>query len=67
MSAALDDDAWVKGAYKSLLGRDADPSGLAHWKADLAGGSSREDVIANMKRGSEYKDKFIRERCRCRR
>jgi len=61
MSGALDNDAWVKGAYKSLLGRDADQAGLDYWKADLAGGSSREDVIANIKKGSEYKDKFISE------
>ena len=61
MSGALDDDAWVKGAYQSLLGRDVDDAGLAHWKANLAGGSTREDVIANIKQGSEYKDKFIGE------
>ena len=61
MSGALDDDAWVRGAYQSLLGRDADDAGLAHWKADLAGGSSRDDVVANMKKAPEYRDKFIGE------
>tara|TARA_R100001443_G_scaffold43124_1_gene56260 strand:- start:988 stop:2049 length:1062 start_codon:yes stop_codon:yes gene_type:complete len=61
MSAALDDDAWVRGAYKSLLGRDADAAGLANWKANLASGSSREDVVANMRRAPEYRDKFIGE------
>ena len=61
MSGALDDDAWVKGAYRSLLGREADPSGLAYWKKDLAGGASRDDVVANMKRAPEYRDKFIGE------
>ena len=61
MSGDLDDDAWVRGAYQSLLGRDADDAGLANWKADLAGGASRDDVVANMKRAPEYRDKFIGE------
>ena len=61
MSADLDDDAWVRGAYKSLLGRDADDAGLAYWKSDLAGGASRDDVVGNMKKAPEYRDKFIGE------
>ena len=61
MSGALDDDAWVRGAYQSLLGRDADQGGLDYWKSNLSGGASRDDVISNMKRGSEYRDKFIGE------
>ena len=61
MSGDLDDDAWVRGAYQSLLGRDADDAGLANWKANLAGGASRADVVANMKRSPEYRDKFIGE------
>ena len=61
MSGDLDDDAWVRGAYQSLLGRDADDEGLAYWKGDLAGGASRDDVVANMKRAPEYKSKFLGE------
>tara|TARA_Y100001938_G_scaffold91162_1_gene125073 strand:- start:731 stop:1780 length:1050 start_codon:yes stop_codon:yes gene_type:complete len=61
MSDALDNDAWVRGAYQSLLGRDADDEGLTYWKGDLAGGASRDDVVANMKRSPEYRDKFIGE------
>ena len=61
MSSALDDDAWVKGAYRSLLGREADDTGLAYWKGDLAGGQTRDQVVANMKRHPEYRDKFIGE------
>lgn len=61
MSDALDDDAWVRGAYQSLLGRDADAAGLAYWKGNLAGGASRDDVVANMRRAPEYRDKFIGE------
>ena len=61
MSGDLDDDAWVRGAYQSLLGRDADQGGLDYWKANLASGASRDSVIANMKRAPEYRDKFIGE------
>ena len=61
MSDALDDDAWVRGAYQSLLGRDADQEGLDYWKSNLASGASRDSVIANIKRAPEYRDKFIGE------
>ncbi len=59
MDAGLDDDTWVKGAYKSLLGRDADQAGLDYWKKDLAGGQTREQVVGNIKRHQEYKNKFL--------
>ncbi len=61
MSDALDDDAWVRGAYQSLLGREADAEGLAYWKGDLAGGATRDSVVSNIKRHPEYRDKFISE------
>ena len=61
MNAALDDDAWVKKAYRSLLGREADPAGLAYWKGDLAGGQTRDQVVANIRLQPEYRDKFIGE------
>ena len=61
MSSALDDDAWVRGAYQSLLGRDPLQAGLDNWKADLAGGATREDVVSNMKKSPEYRNKFIGE------
>ena len=61
MSGALDDEAWVKGAYTSLLGRDADPQGLAQWKGDLASGQTRDQVVSNMKLAPEYRDKFVGE------
>ena len=61
MSGDLDDDAWVRGAYRSLLGREADDAGLAYWKGDLAGGQTRDQVVSNMKRAPEYRNKFIGE------
>ena len=50
MDAGLSDHMWVEGAYRSLLGREADEAGLDHWKKDLAGGQTREQVIANIMR-----------------
>jgi hypothetical protein len=35
--------------------------GLAYWKADLAGGQTRDQVVANMKLAPEYRDKFVGE------
>jgi len=61
MDSSLDDDAFVRGAYQSLLGRDADQGGLDYWKSNLASGASRDSVIANMKLGSEYRNKFVSE------
>ena len=59
MDAGLSDHMWVQGAYRSLLGREADQAGLDHWKKDLAGGQTREQVVGNIKRHQEYKDKFL--------
>ena len=53
-NANLDDDSWVKETYKSLLNRDADQEDLSYWKSDLAGGQTRDQVVANIKRGEEY-------------
>tara|TARA_B100001094_G_scaffold52350_1_gene47844 strand:+ start:207 stop:1268 length:1062 start_codon:yes stop_codon:yes gene_type:complete len=61
MTGSLDDDTWVRGAYRSLLGREADDGGLAYWKGALASGQSRDDVVANFRRQPEYRDKFIGE------
>ena len=35
---------YVNALYQTLLGRPADPSGLASWVAQLAGGATRYDV-----------------------
>ena len=61
MDSSLNDDAFLQGAYQSLFGRAPDQAGFDYWKADLAKGSSRDSVIANMKLSSEYKDKFVNE------
>ena len=37
----LSNEAFVKVVYRALLGRDADPSGLATWTEKLDGGMTR--------------------------
>jgi hypothetical protein len=39
------DDAFVKGIYRTVLGRDADSSGLAFWLEHLIGGSARSSIV----------------------
>src|SRR5690606_34630461 len=39
------DEQFVGQMYQHILGREADPSGLAYWAAQLAGGASRADII----------------------
>jgi hypothetical protein len=38
-------DSFVKGIYRTLLGRDADATGLAHWLQLLNGGSARSSIV----------------------
>jgi hypothetical protein len=38
------DARWVQFTYQAILRRCADPAGLAHWTAKLAGGASRASV-----------------------
>jgi SAM-dependent methyltransferase len=53
------DDAFVRGAYRRLLGREADPDGLAHYVRALAGGESRVGVV----RALALSDEFERRAC----
>jgi hypothetical protein len=38
-------DAFIKGVYRTLLGRDADAPGLAYWTGKLNGGTARSTLI----------------------
>ena len=51
----LDDDAFVRFVYASVLGRAPDPGGLAHWTAMLAQGRSRGWVMASFTESPEYR------------
>jgi len=51
----LDDDAFVRFVYASVLGRQPDPGGLAHWTTMLAQGRSRGWVMASFSESAEYR------------
>jgi thermitase len=38
-------ESYVKGVYRTLLGRDADPSGLTYWVGHLNGGTARSSLV----------------------
>ena len=43
-AAFADDRSWIHGVYRSVLGRDAEASGLANWIKKLAAGSNHAEV-----------------------
>ncbi len=45
---------WLEHAYRDILGRDVDPSGLAFWNAVIAGGTSRGVVAYMLQTSTEY-------------
>jgi SpoIID/LytB domain protein len=52
--------AVVKALYQDLLGRPADPSGLATWTAMLGRGVSQSVLVATLTRSNEYVQLRIR-------
>jgi hypothetical protein len=46
-------EEFVRRAYRALLGREADPSGLQHYIQRLASGEAREQIIADLHCDSE--------------
>lgn len=51
--------AQVELLYQSLLGRSADPAGLAYWGAELQQGHSSIDLIGSITQSQEYHDRFL--------
>jgi len=49
----LDDAAFVDGAYRLLLGREADATGRTNYVSQLAGGTSRLVVLARLRLSPE--------------
>lgn len=45
---------WLRQTYLDLLGRAADPAGLASWTALLAGGWTRAQVASSLTHSPEY-------------
>ena len=50
-------DEWINQQYRDLLGRDAGEEGLTYWSGDLEGGQTKQQVIDNIKRSDEYKNR----------
>ena len=48
-----DDRSWVNGVYRSILGRDADPSGMANWIKKLAAGTRHAEVALAIVQSAE--------------
>ena len=52
--AGLSDTAFVTSLYRTVLGREPEPDGLAFWVQDLAGGS-RGRTLAGFSESAEYR------------
>jgi len=52
---ALDNAGFVDRVYRNVLGRAADPEGLAYWKARLDGGMTRGQMMAQFSESPEYR------------
>jgi hypothetical protein len=50
-----DDPGFVRLLYVNVLGRQADPAGLAGWLAQLAAGASRGTVLVGFSESDEFK------------
>lgn len=50
---ALDGMAFVRHAYLAILGRDPDPSGLAHYSQRLASGVPKVQILADLRADPE--------------
>ncbi len=51
---ALDDRGFITTAYRNVLGRNPDPSGLNHWLALLRRGTSRGAVMLEFSNSPEF-------------
>lgn len=55
LTGPLDDADFVRFVYRSVLGRDPDPGGAAHWASMLASGRPRGWVMASFTQSPEYR------------
>lgn len=53
-AADLDDEAFIRTAYRLVLQRDPDPGGLRHWGSFLASGGWRKEMVAELVNGEEF-------------
>ena len=50
---ALHDESFVRCAYQTVLGRDADPSGLEHFTECLRAGTAKIDILHRLRQSDE--------------
>ena len=56
------DEEFLNRVYKSELGREPDSEGFKYWLDDLnLRGQTRKDVLANIRRSEEYKQRQLNE------
>jgi sugar lactone lactonase YvrE len=51
---SLDNTGYVQQLYRNVLGREADPSGLADWVGRLAGGATRGAILVGFSESLEF-------------
>jgi hypothetical protein len=56
---SLDNTGYVQQLYRNVLGRDADPAGLANWVSQLNSGSSRGTVLVGFSESDEFKANMV--------
>jgi hypothetical protein len=52
---ALDHPGYVQQLYRNVLGREADPAGLADWVGQLDSGASRGTILVGFSESDEFK------------
>ncbi len=48
---------WLRDTYRQELGREVKKEGLDYWTGNLSSGQTRDQVLANIRRSDEYKNK----------
>jgi SAM-dependent methyltransferase len=58
--AAIDDQAFLRGVYRALFGREIDDVGLRDWSASLHAGVDRFSVLLGLIQSPEFSSRIIR-------
>jgi hypothetical protein len=56
---SLDNTGYVQQLYRNVLGREADPAGLADWVGQLNRGASRGTVLVGFSESDEFKRNLV--------
>lgn len=58
---AINPDQAIRQAYREVLGREADPNGLAHYRSKWKDGWTQGQIRADLRRSNEGRDTHVRE------